>query len=70
MKTEDRTLPKNIYPSGKRYIAVVRYNGKRTHLGSFGTIEAAQERVDLFNEHNPPRRKRDSYGSWKPGDVL
>ena len=68
MKTVDRELPKNIYPSVTpgRVIAVIRHKRVRHHLGTFDTVDDAQARIDLFHEHHP----RVCHGSWEPGDVL
>jgi hypothetical protein len=67
MKTSERELPRNIYFSGdSSYIAVIRHNGHRYALGSFKTIDAAQEQVDKFRAENPPRKSQ----NWKPGDHV
>ena len=34
-------LPKGVYPSGKRFIARITYQGKGIHLGTFDLPEEA-----------------------------
>ena len=54
--TPGRGLPRGVYPSGRRYRAVVQSGGQYHWLGSFGTVEEASaaaqaKRALLFGEY-------------------
>jgi hypothetical protein len=58
----ERTLPKGVCLSGGRYFAYASTNGRRKHLGSYGTLEEAVAARAAWREQNP---KPGSDQSWE-----
>lgn len=39
----ERSLPKGVYQSGKKYVSKISYKGKVIHIGTFTTIDLAEQ---------------------------